>query len=247
MDVKPEVFVQRAFLSACYLAAGIIIFLFFTLVTFSISIFILLPVFLILVAILFMYMLKVPSARSLKKAKEIDKEIVFAGRFLQIELESGVPLFNALSTAAKSYKHIGKHLQEIVDKTELGTPIELALNQTIEITPSEKFRKVLWQIVNSLKTGADISRSLEATIDQISKEQLIEIKAYGHTLNPIAMFYMIAAIIVPSLGMAMLVILSTFIGFKLSLPILIVISLLIALIQLTFIAFIKMSRPAVEL
>ncbi len=247
MEIKPDIFVQRTFLSSFYIGSGIIVLLFFMFLKFNISLIIIIPLFPILVFGLFTYMLKLPQAIAIKKAKEIDKEIVYAGRFIQIELESGVPLYNALSTAAKSYKHIGIHIREIVDKIELGIPIEIALNEVIEFTPSDKFRKVLWQIVNSIKTGADISKSLEATIDQISKEQLIEIKAYGHKLNPIAMFYMIAAIIVPSLGMAMLVILSTFIGFELTLPLLITISIFIAFIQFMFIAVIKMSRPAVEI
>ncbi len=247
MDMKPEAFVQKTFISSFYLAFGVVIFLFFMLLRLETSLLFLVPLFLVLIFGLFTYMLKIPQARGIQKAKEIDKEIVYAGRFIQIELESGVPLYNALATAAKSYKHIGAHLQEIVDKIELGTPIETALNETIEFTPSEKFRKVLWQIVNSLKTGAEVSKSLEATLDQISKEQLIEIKAYGHKLNPIAMFYMIVAIIVPSLGMAMLVILSTFLGFNLTFPLLMTISAFIAFIQFMFIAIIKMSRPAVEI
>lgn len=247
MDVRPEVFVQRAFMSAAYLALGMGGFMFFIFLSMGTSPFFVIPVVLALIPFLFLYLLKVPQARAIQKAKEIDKEIVYAGRFLQIELESGVPLYNAMTAAAKSYRHIGKYLQEIVDKIELGTPVEAALNQTIEFTPSDKFRKVLWQIVNSLKTGADIAKSLEATIDQISKEQVIEIKAYGRKLNPMAMFYLIFAIIIPSLGMAMMVILSTFIGFKVTIPVLLTASFFVGFVQFMFIAMVKMSRPAVEL
>ena len=56
--------------------------------------------------------------------------------------------------------------------------MDTAINEVIEITPSANFRKMMWQISNSLRTGADVSIALESIIEQISKEQLIEFKTY---------------------------------------------------------------------
>ena len=129
----------------------------------------------------------------------------------------------------------------------MGTSLEEALNETIKTNPSYQLRKVLWQIVNSLKTGSDIVISLKAVIDSIVREQVIAVEEYGKKLNPLAMFYMVIGIIIPTLGVTMLVVLSTFISIKIDLTILIIISLGIAFLQLMFLSIIKSSRPAVEI
>jgi pilus assembly protein TadC len=125
--------------------------------------------------------------------------------------------------------------------------MEDALNEAVEFTPSANFRKILWQIINAQQTGADISTALKSVVDQITKEQLIEIKEYGRRLNPLAMFYMIIAVILPSIGITMFIILSTFLELTLELPVLISIAVFLGFMQFMFLAMIKSTRPSVEL
>jgi flagellar protein FlaJ len=106
---------------------------------------------------------------------------------------------------------------------------------------------VLWQILNSLRTGADISKSLSNILDQIAREQIIEVKEYGRKLNPLAMFFMVVAIILPSLGITMFIVLTTFISVNIDLAALLAIALVLGFIQFMFFSMIKSSRPAVEL
>ena len=105
---------------------------------------------------------------------------------------------------------------------------------------------MLWQIINALRTGSDVSESLKSVIEQITKEQIIEIKTYAKKLNPLAMFYMIIAVILPSLGITMLIVLSSFISLQLSLPLLVGIAILLGLLQMIFFVVIKSSRPSVS-
>ena len=141
---------------------------------------------------------------------------------------------------------IGKYFKEITDKVNLGTSMEDALNEAVEFIPSTDFRRILWQIINSLKTGSNISNSLTTVLEQIVREQQIEVTKYGRKLNPLAMFYMIIAVILPSLGITILIILSSFIQFQLSLTILIIIASLLGFMQFMFLSIIKISRPAIE-
>jgi hypothetical protein len=53
---------------------------------------------------------------------------------------------------------------------------------------------------------------LSAALDEISKEQMIEIQRYGKKLNSLTMFYMLLAVIMPSLGIAMLVVIGSLLG-----------------------------------
>ena len=151
-----------------------------------------------------------------------------------------------MANVVKSYKEIGKVFAEITNNIDLGTPIEDALNDAIEYTPSYDFRRMMWQIINALRTGSDVSESLKSVIEQITREQIIEIKAYAKKLNPLAMFYMIIAVILPSLGITMLIVMSSFISVQLSLPILISIVVLLGLMQFMFFVIIRSSRPAVS-
>lgn len=244
---KAEDFVKKTVLTSFYMTTGVFVCLFLVLSKYNSMNNILLIFAPIMFIFLFFYMLQVPNVKINKKQKEINRELVFAGRHLIIELKSGIPLYDAIINISKNYEIIGKYFKEIIDKINLGTSMEDALNETIELTPSNDFRRLLWQILNSLRTGSDISESLNAVIEQIVKEQIIEVNKYGRKLNPLAMFYMIISVILPSLGITMLIILSSFIEFELSMTILIVIAFLLGFVQFMFLSIIKFSRPAIDI
>jgi len=245
-----EEFIQQTLLSAFYMALGISVFIITMLSKFelvSISMYMICILFLLIYFIIFSYLMKVPDVKITRKGKEVNKEIIFAGRFLIIELESGISLYSAMINVSNNYEVVGKYFREIIDKVSLGTRMEDAINETIEKNPSSSLNKVLWQILNSLKTGADISQSLSSILSQISREQLIEVKEYGRKLNPLAMFFMVIAIIMPSLGITMLIIFTTFISLTIDLTALMAIALFIGFVQYMFFSMIRASRPAVEI
>ena len=246
MPYKPEEFIKKTFLSAFYATTGLIVSVFLILAKFNVlkGVFFIFPP--IIFAVLFFYLLKLPDIKISRKEKDISREIVFAGRYLLIEIDSGVPLYNAMANVSKNYEILGGYFREITDKIDLGTSMEDAINEAIEFIPSKDFRRILWQIINSLRTGSDISRSLSVVLDQIVREQAIEVSRYGRKLNPLAMFYMIMAVILPSLGITMLIILSSFMQFELNLTILIFIAFLLAFVQFMFLSIIKFSRPSIE-
>ncbi|MBI2208841.1 type II secretion system F family protein [Candidatus Woesearchaeota archaeon] len=246
MNYKPEDFIKRAFLSAFYMTTGLVICVALILAKFNVLRGIMIVFIPMIFFVLFAYMLKVPEVRIVIKGKEITREIVFAGRHLIIELESGVPLYNSFINISKNYEVIGNYFMDIVNKVDLGTNMEDALTEAIELIPSDDFRRILWQILNSIRTGSNISKSLTLVLEQIAKEQTIEVNKYGRKLNPLAMFYMIIAVILPSLGMTMLIVLSSFVELHLSLTILILIALFLGFVQFMFVSIVKFSRPAIE-
>jgi hypothetical protein len=63
-----------------------------------------------------------------------------------------------------------------------------------------------------MKSGSDMARVINEVIISISEEQVLQIQRYGSQLSPMAMFYMLVAVILPSLGMTFLIILSSFIA-----------------------------------
>jgi len=246
MEDKSEDFIKKTFVSAFYMTTGLVVTSFLVLAKLNVLKGVLFFIVPIIFSVMFFYMIRLPDVRISKKEKEISKEIVFAGRFLIIELESGVPLYNAMLNVSKNYEVLGKYFKEITDKIDFGTSMEDALNEAVEFIPSNDFRKILWQMINSIRTGSNVAKSLYSAMEQITKDQITEVNKYGKKLNPLAMFYMIIAVILPSLGMTMLIILSSFIQFELSLTILLALTGFLGFVQFMFIAMVKFSRPAIE-
>lgn len=246
ISLKPEEFVKKSFFTAAYLTIGIFFFIFLILAKFNLFNPALIVLVLIFFFMMFSYAMKLPDYKIIKEEKDISREVVFAGRFLLVEIESGVPLFDAIRNLSHNFKIIGHYAREIVNKVEFGTSLEDALNEASELNPSGDFRRILWQIINSLRTGSDIAKSLNSVVEQIAKEQMIEVSRYGKKLNPLAMFYMIIAVILPSLGITMFVILSSFIQIHITLELLLIIAGLIGFVQFMFVSLIKFSRPPID-
>jgi flagellar protein FlaJ len=243
----PEVFMQRVLMLALYGTAGIGLILFAFAYGFPV---LLIPVAFfmpVLFLLMFSYFLRLPDVYIARQRREINQELIYAGRFLVVELKSGVLLYDALKAASYSYKSIGKYFRAIVSNVDLGTNLEDALVDAIEFTPSEDLRRVLWQMLNAINTGADIADSLTSVVEQITRQQIIEINQYAHKLNPLAMFYMMIAVILPSLGVTLLVVMSSFFPITLDRVILVSLACGLGVLQLAFVAIIKSSRPAVGL
>ncbi|MBU1975838.1 MAG: type II secretion system F family protein [Nanoarchaeota archaeon] len=237
-----DTYIKKTFFSAFLLSFSTVFIVFGFLKSFKILI--ALPIIFLLA---FMYLLRYVDTRISQTKADIGKEIVFSGRFLIIELESGVPMYNAFVNMGKNYKYVGRYFTEVVEKVDFGTTLDSALNEVIVMTPCPNLRKIMWQLLNSLKTGADVASSLTIVLDQIVREQKIMVEEYGRKLNPLAMFYMMIAIIIPSLGIVMMIVLATFMGFELTLGSLSVILLALAFMQFMFLGIIKNSRPAVDI
>ena len=203
----------------------------------------------ILVKVVYTMNLKFVDAKIAKRGKDIDKEVLFAGRFLLIKLNSGQPLINALFDASRSFGVANKYFKEIVRDIQLGTPLEIALNNASNYSASKRFRRILFQINNAIKIGIDVSDSLGAILDEIAEEQLIEIKRYGKKLNSLTMFYMLLAIILPSLGMTMAVVIMSMLPNMGSLAnaMFWFFGVTIILIQFMFIMMFKNARPNVNI
>ncbi|MEK6907339.1 MAG: type II secretion system F family protein [Nanoarchaeota archaeon] len=245
IELTPEQFIKKILTTSVIVSITLTIALAMVFYRLDVNLAFVLLAFPIIFAGMFFFFINSPKGKSNKITREIDHEIVYAGRFLLIELSAGVPLFDAMKNISDAYPVIGKYFKQIVDKVETGKPIEQAINEVSEITPSENFRKFLFQILNSMKTGGDVAHALESITEQISKEQLINIKEYGKKLNPMVLFYLLIAVILPSLGIAILALMSTFTGLTLSLSNLIGINFVIGILQLSFLSIIQGLRKGV--
>jgi len=150
-----------------------------------------------------------------KRVKYLERNLLFALRSLLVQIRSGVPVFNALASIAQGkYGPISSEFKDVVEKVNAGESMVSVLEDLAVRNPSIYFRRALWQVVNSLKSGSDVGKNLRDVISSLSKEQLVEIRRYKSVLNPLAMMYMMVAVIVPSLGITLLIIVSSFPGME---------------------------------
>jgi len=177
--------------------------------------------------------------------RELEKNLVPALRHLLIEVKSGVPLFNAMAGITKGYGEVSQEFKRIIKDINTGAKEVDALNDSVQRNPSFAFRRGLWQISNAITSGADIGDALKAIIEDLTKEQITAIRRYGQELNPWTMIYMVAAVIIPSLGVTFLVVISAFSGALIPKIIYPMIAGFLLCFQLFFMNFVKSKRPAV--
>ena len=150
-----------------------------------------------------------------KRVKYLERNLLYSLRSILVQIRSGVPVFNSMAAIAQgNYGTISAEFKDVVEKVNAGESMISVLERLAVRNPSLYFRRVLWQLVNSLKSGSDVGDNLQDVIKSLSKEQLVEIRRYKSVLNPLAMMYMMVAVIVPSLGITMLIILSSFPGME---------------------------------
>lgn len=192
----------------------------------------------------FQSFLNYPKRQINSAAKNVERDILFAARDMIISLRSGLPLFNAITSISTGYGDASKEFAKIVEKVQIGTPLEDAIDQTVADSKSPSFKRIMIQAAVSIRAGADVTSALQSVIDQLSQERVIELRRYGQRLNAIAMFYMLFGIIVPSMGIAVLSILTTFIAiFTIDFTVLEFALVGIFFLQIIFLLMVTSSRP----
>ncbi|MCS7135036.1 MAG: type II secretion system F family protein [Candidatus Aenigmarchaeota archaeon] len=243
-----------------YISISILVFIFWFILTFS-SLFILQNIYALRLSInihlAFSFLIgffamintiAYPNVLVGKRVREIEKNLLFALRHLQIQIKAGVTLFDSLvSVANADYGLVSEEFRKAIKKISTGTPEIESLEELAVKNPSLYFRRVIWQIANSMRSGSDLGETLSSLVESLSNEQRIAIRKYGSQLNPLAMMYMMTAIIIPNLGVTFLLILSSLTGFGITEQIFWLILFFIALFQFFFIGIVKSRRPAMEI
>ena len=247
LPYTPIEFVNKNLKVTALYASLFTVLFFFVLQKAGMPLVLLLPIFMVLFILLFEYSLLSIKARIKKREREIDKEVLFIGNYLLVKIYSGRPLLNALIETSTGRGIASKYIKEIVNDIETGNTIEEALNNAMIYSPSEKLKKVLFHVNNALQLGIDVTKPLESVLEEITREEELEIKKYGKKLNTLVIFYMLAAVIIPSLGTAMFIVISSLLNFSISLKELLIFSFFIVVFQFMFITLFKSIRPRVSL
>jgi flagellar protein FlaJ len=152
-----------------------------------------------------------PKLQGKKKIREIERNLIFALRTMTVEIKSGVSLFDSLNIIAQGdYGALSTEFKKAVQEIETGTMEEVALEKIARYNPSLFFRRSIWQIINGMKAGADVSNVMEELVSTMIREEKLQITRYGNSMRLLSLMYMMLGVIIPSLGITFLIILSSF-------------------------------------
>ncbi len=191
------------------------------------------------------YLAMYPKLSVTKKVSKLEHFLPYALHHILIEVRSGVPLYNALVSIAQSnYGMLSQEFKRAVNEINTGKSEIAALEMLARDNPSLYFRRVMWQMVNALKSGADIGQTIKQIVDNLSEEQRIAIKKYGAQLNPLSLMYMVFCVIFPTLGITFILVISSFVGIGIDVQYLLMgILAFLVMFQFMLIGLVKSRRP----
>jgi flagellar protein FlaJ len=195
----------------------------------------------------FIYVLLIPNLRISKNRTGIDKNLEYMLKDMQIQLTAGIPLFDIfVNVASGGYGECSVVCNKVVQEVQAGKSIVNVLDEFGMLSSSEYLRRVFWQIVNALKTGSNVGISLRMISTELKEEKENRITAYSQELSLWSLVYMLAVIVLPSMGITLILILSSFLGGALITEMIFwLILILIIFVQIIFISIIRSKRPDV--
>ncbi len=195
----------------------------------------------------FFFCLAYPRWLSHKRVAQIDRDLLFAARHLRIQTTAGVPLFDSIVSASHGYGSVSDEFERIITNVQAGASLSDALEESSAKNPSYYYNRILWQMSNAVKAGTDIGPVLAEIVEFLAEEQRIQMRNYGAQLNSLAIMYLMACIIVPTIGLIFIMVISSFVDFPITDVILYFMLAGMVFVQYMFIGLIESRRPAVSI
>ncbi|MBD3312374.1 hypothetical protein GF352_02900 [archaeon] len=178
----------------------------------------------------------------------IDSELFFALNDMQVQVKAKVDLYQAIVNVIESgYDKVGDELQEVIDNVESGKSMIEALKKIALRTKSSFMKRVSWQLINSLKAGSSLENLLESLINELETHYHSLISNYTKELNVLTLVYLTLAVVAPTIGITVMIILSSFGGLVITQNLLSIIVGALLLIQPVIIGFINSRRPLIKI
>ncbi len=185
-----------------------------------------------------------PVILTKKKVRDLDRNLVFALRTTLVQLRSGVSLFDSMKVVAEgNYGTVSTEFRKAVEEINTGTIQEVALERIGEYNPSIYFRRTIWQLVNGMRAGSDITQVLGESVESLTDAQSIQIRNYESQMKILSLVYMMLGVIVPALGITFLIVLSSFPQLQISDLYFWVLLVFGAIAQFMYLGIVKSKRP----
>lgn len=167
-------------------------------------------IFILLIAISILYY---PKIKKQNDYVSFSKELPYALRQLATELRSGRSLFDSLDSVASSdYGILSLEFSRVLEEIKYGESTENAFLNLEKRVDSKALSRVIYEILTSLRIGANLSSSLSIIADDVNFDIRMKLKEYSEKLNAFVMIYTFLAILAPVILLTMLLAASVVIG-----------------------------------
>jgi len=196
--------------------------------------------------LLYAYYIFYPKIYAGKVSQSVDKDLVFALKDLLLQVSVGIPLYNAMVNISRAdYGVVSDEFAHTVREVRVGVPMELALQRMAIRTNSEFLKKSVWQLMNAWKAGASLKGVLQSLVNDLTVNKRYLIKSYGQELNMWVLVYMLFAVVAPTIGTTLLVVLSAMTGSSVTAFTFAMLIGSSVMVQIILIGFVKSRRPVV--
>jgi flagellar protein FlaJ len=155
---------------------------------------------------LFFLYIYYPSMLASKIALQLDESLIYALRSIQIQIASGISLYDAMqSVALSNYGEASKEFKRVVDQIRGGQSEEKVTRELAIYAKSDYLKRVAWQLHMALKSGASLEHTLENLVSSLTEEEISKIKKFAGELNIWLLVYLLFAGAIPSLGIVFLI------------------------------------------
>ncbi len=197
--------------------------------------------------VMMMQVMNLPSMRARAKAKDVEKNLLYALRHITVQVRSGATLFEGMKSVAFSdYGSISKDMDTAVKQIASGFPVASAIDQLAMRNRSKNYKKILWQLENAIRTGSDIGQVLMSMSENYFEEQKIAIQKFGKELNTLTMIFLITTVIFPVMAVIVLVLTALIPVQSVPSSFLFVFLFIVGFMQMMIIGYIKEKRPPVH-
>jgi flagellar protein FlaJ len=185
-----------------------------------------------------------PGIMAQQYSTGIDTGLAFAIKSLLIQVNSGVSLYDSMTNVAKSgYGKISEEFEKVVQEINAGMTEATALERLALRTESTFLKKMVWQLVTSIRAGSSVNAALESIMETLTEYQSRNIKNYAAELNMWILLYLLVAAALPTIGITFMVILSAIGGSDISEETIFMTVGLAFVIQIVLIGFIGTRAP----
>jgi len=167
----------------------------------SIAIFIVVFLAILFGGITYALFLAYPGFKAGERKGAIDKNLPYAVTFMYALSRGGmnvIEILRSLSKSTDTYGEVAREVDVVVrDMDYFGNDLRTALHNICEITPSENFRDLMYNLLTVIDSGGNISTYFRDKSEQYLNRAKIDQKGFLETLGLIAESYVTAFVAGP--------------------------------------------------
>ncbi len=197
----------------------------------------------------------IPKQNAISRGNAVSLELPFALRHMATELRAGIGLYRTIQAVASAdYGVLSEEFARVITEVEEGTDTRDALKHLALRTQSRALRNALIHISRALKTGGNLSESMNEIAEDVSFNMRMAVREFGERMNFFGVVFIFGIIVMPVMVTILGSIrnspikesLPSFEALPLTLPVMTIFFLvLMPFIMILFLFYIKTAQPRV--